>query len=246
MKRHTFWVLALAIWATPATAQTPISLKASDELTVTGDVYRARTEPNAPWIVLAHQAGASRGEYRTIAPRLNKLGFNAIAIDQRSGRTFAGVRNNTAVEAKRKRKARTYLAARPDIDAAIAWARNETTGKVILMGSSYSAALALLMAGEAPDLVDGIVSNSPGEYLKGKSVSRAAANIKVPVLITSPPREAKRWRKIFKNIPGDKKVDFAPKRGGVHGSSAFIAARNKSSEVFWNVLEAFLTKYGLS
>ena len=187
-------------------AQEKITITASDGLAVTADVYRAMPAEDATWIVLAHQAGSSRGEYRTIAPRLNKLGFNAIALDQRSGRTFGGVANQTAALAKRQKKKQTYLAAMPDILAGIAWAREQTTGRVILWGSSYSAAMAVLLAGEQPRLVDGVVSHSPGEYLRGRSVRKAAAKISVPVLITSPANEKQQWQKIFASI-GDEAQD---------------------------------------
>ncbi|MGI9405560.1 MAG: alpha/beta hydrolase [Hyphomicrobiaceae bacterium] len=243
MTRIVVALMLIAFVLSPAHARDEITLKTTDGLTYTADVYRARTEPDAPWIVLAHQAGASRGEYREIAPRLNALGFNAVALDQRSGGGFAGGANTAFARARKLKKKRTYLAARPDIEAGIAWARRQTSGTVILWGSSYSAALAILMAGEKADLVDGVVSNSPGEYLRGKSVSGAAKAITVPVLITSPARERKRWRKIFKNIPHDRKEGFAPKSGGVHGSSAFIAGRNISAEAYWSVAEAFLAQF---
>lgn len=226
-----------------ALAQTPVTIRATDGLEYTADVYQSVDGQAATWIVLAHQAGASRGEYRTIAPRLNKLGFNAVALDQRSGRAFAGVANTAVTAARKLRKAQGYLAARPDIEAGVAWARTQTSGKVLLWGSSYSAALAILMAGETPKLVDGVVSNSPGEYLKGKSIWRAAKKITIPVLITSPARERRRWQKIFRNIGTTAKEGYAPKSGGVHGSSAFIASRNKSSQAYWTVAEEFLSAH---
>ena len=127
---------AVILFAGAALAREPLTLKAADNLPVSADVYRADAKPDAPWIVLAHQAGSSRGEYRTIAPRLNKLGFNAIAIDQRSGKAFAGVRNETAQRAAARGSKRSYGAAAPDIEAAVAWARRQTTGSVLLGGSS--------------------------------------------------------------------------------------------------------------
>ncbi|MEM8975296.1 MAG: hypothetical protein AAGD43_24815, partial [Pseudomonadota bacterium] len=145
--------LLLFVWiviSSPALAQQQITLRAADGLVVTADVYQTKQASNAIWIVLAHQAGASRGEYRTIAPRLNELGYNAVALDQRSGRAFAGVTNKTSALAKVQKKGRSYIAARPDLEAGIAWAREQTSGPVVLWGSSYSAALALLMAGEKP------------------------------------------------------------------------------------------------
>ncbi len=237
-------VVAFGLGALPgARALEAVTLQAADGLKVTADVYRAHDGGDATWIVLAHQAGSSRGEYRTIAPKLNALGYNAIALDQRSGRAFAGVANQTAQRAKRANMRRNYLAARPDIVAGIAWARSQTSGRVILWGSSYSAALALLMAGEQPKLVDGVVSNSPGEYLRGKSIRMAAKSIAVPVLITSPANEKRKWQRIFAAIPGNSKTGFAPKSGGRHGSSALIPSRNASAPAYWDVVETFLAKH---
>ncbi|MGI9261835.1 MAG: hypothetical protein ACR2QR_07355, partial [Woeseiaceae bacterium] len=84
MSRAIALALVFAVTTGAANARETATLAAADGLKVTADVYRAIDTPDATWIVLAHQAGSSRGEYRTIAPRLNKLGFNAIAIDQRS------------------------------------------------------------------------------------------------------------------------------------------------------------------
>ncbi|MEM9354730.1 MAG: alpha/beta hydrolase [Pseudomonadota bacterium] len=238
--------LVLLVWvvvSSPAFAQQQVTLRAADGLVVTADVYQTSKAPSAVWIVLAHQAGASRGEYRTIAPRLNKLGYNAIALDQRSGRAFAGVANKTSALAKAQKKGRSYIAARPDIEAGVAWARKQTSGPVILWGSSYSAALALLMSGEKPQLVDGVISHAPGEYFRGKSIRKVAVNIAVPVLITSASHEKKKWRRIFAAIPGDRKTGFAPKKGGRHGSSALIPSRNKSSAAYWTVVETYLKTY---
>ena len=135
------------------------------------------------------------------------------------------------------------MAARPDIEAGIAWARQQTSGAVILWGSSYSAALALLMSGENPELVDGVVSHAPGEYFRGKSIRKAAINISAPVLITSAAHEKKKWRRIYAAIPGNRKTGFAPKKGGRHGSSALIPSRNKSSAAYWAVVETYLQTY---
>lgn len=243
MTRAIALAVLLAFSIASAHAREATTLKAADGLAVSADVYRANAQPDAPWIVLAHQAGASRGEYRTIAPRLNALGFNAIALDQRSGKAFAGVRNETARRAATRGAKRSYAAAIPDIEAGIAWARRQTSGRVILWGSSYSAALAIWLAGQKPALVDAVVAHSPGEYIRGRGIARAAAAIKVPVLITSPASERRKWRKIFKAIPGTRKTGFAPSKGGRHGSSALIPARNKSSEVYWGVVEKFLADH---
>ena len=100
-----------------------------------------------------------------------------------------------------------------------------------------------MLAGEQPKLVDGVVANAPGEYLRGKSIQKVAPKIKVPVLITSPATERRRWRKIFAAIKDKRKVGYAPRTGGRHGSSAFIPARNKSADAYWKVATEFLQKH---
>jgi len=62
-----------------------ITFPSHEGVTITADLYITNEDKNIPFIVLFHQAGFSRGEYREIAPKLNKLGFNCMAIDQRSG-----------------------------------------------------------------------------------------------------------------------------------------------------------------
>ena len=232
------WLLAPSVQA----AET-ITFIASDGLEVTADVYRTNSSAAAPWIVLAHQAGSSRGEYREIAPRLNRLGFNAIALDQRSGKSFARLTNETAKRAAALGEGATYLDAAPDIRAGIAWARKQTNGFVLLMGSSYSAALALVLAGQDSALVNGILAFSPGEYLRGQSVVDPARNIKVPTLLVTPPGEEGRIAPLIRAIPSNLVTSFVPKTGGHHGASSLIPARTGNAEAHWQVVERFLAPF---
>ena len=186
----------LMLLALPAAGQERLVLTATDGVPVTVDLYAA-ADPGSPWIVLAHMAGSSRGEYREIAPRLNRLGYNAVALDQRSGSGFAGVANETAAAGQARGMRQDYVSAIPDIEAGIAYARGRTGGPVLLWGSSYSAALALWLAGEYPALVDGVIAVSPGEYLAGHSVGDAAPGITVPLLVVSSPSEVSQWRAIY-------------------------------------------------
>jgi len=203
------------------------SFGAADGLQVTADLYLLEGfEPTTPLIVLCHQAGYSRGEYREIAPRLNKLGFNCIAIDQRSGGTVNQVSNLTHMKAVAQSKTANFVTAEQDVIAAVKWAKaNHGTGKVLLWGSSYSAALAIRIAGENPDLVDGVLAFAPGEYFqkfdKPKDwIATSAKKISVPVFVTSAKNEAKNWAAIFEAIPGESKTKFIPETAGNHGSSA--------------------------
>ena len=47
------------------------------------------------YYVLFHQAKYSRGEYFEVAPKLNKMGFNCLAVDLRSGGEINGIPNKT-------------------------------------------------------------------------------------------------------------------------------------------------------
>lgn len=67
---------------------TAVFLKAADGVLVHGLEYRA-IRPRA-LILLFHQAGSSKAEYATIAPRLAAAGYTSLAIDQRSGGSLLG------------------------------------------------------------------------------------------------------------------------------------------------------------
>jgi len=104
------------------TGQT-ITFNAADGLKVTADLYQSGQE-QVPLIILFHQAGYSRGAYRPIAPRLNKLGYDVLALDQRSGGEARGIKNQTHLLAKKLAKATDYAAAIPDLEGALRYSKN--------------------------------------------------------------------------------------------------------------------------
>ena len=223
-------------------------ISAPDGLSITADLYSAHQDKSTPFIVLCHQAGWSRGEYREIAPKLNALGFNCLAIDQRSGKGVNGVDNETAAEARAAKKGTDFPDAEQDIIAALKWAKeNQADGKLILWGSSYSAALVLRIAGEHPELMDGVMAFSPGEYFKrfGKGddwIATSAKKISVPVFITSAKKEQRAWKAIFDSIPIESKTSFVPKTTGNHGSRA-LWAEFSDSDAYWTAVKSFLMQF---
>ena len=136
-----------------------------------------------------------------------------------------------------------YQDAMPDILAGLIYARSRTEAPIFLWGSSYSAALALLIAGQQPGSLDAVLAFSPGEYLSRQGVADAAASIKAPVFVTSAASEVEQWSAIFDAIGGPEKTAFRPGQGCVHGSSAIISARNSTAEDSWLAVEIFLTEY---
>jgi dienelactone hydrolase len=225
-----------------------ISFRSGDGLEITADLYQPHPDI-APFIVLFHQAGSSRGEYRKIAPELNSLGFNAMAVDLRSGEAFEGVKDETAERAGAEGKPTTYLDALGDMEAAIDYARERfARGKLLIWGSSYSAALALKIAGDSPDLVDGVLAFSPGEYFTdlGESssfITASAKSITVPVFIASAADEKDRWFTIYKAVPSSQKEYFLPKTDGVHGSKTLTQASPAVREETWKAVKAFLARF---
>jgi dienelactone hydrolase len=224
-----------------------ISFSSKDGLQVTADLYLAHPT-EAPFIVLFHQARASRAEYRMVAPELNAFGFNAMAIDQRIGGSFNAITNETAKRFGEEGMSEAYLSALPDMEAAINYARkNYAKGKLILWGSSYSASLVLKIAGDNPNLSDGVLAFSPGEYFgnlgKGLTyISESARKIRVPVFITSSHDEKNVWFSIYESIPGDKATFFLPPSDGAHGSSALFEYYDASKD-YWKAVKNFLKQF---
>jgi len=241
---------ATALAAEPVAGNNSLVFKSSDGLLISADRYAPHTAENTPLIVLFHQAGASRGEYNEIAPRLNKLGFNCIAVDLRSGEYSRGKDNETAIRASQQNLSTNYADALPDIIASLKYARkNYPHSKIIAWGSSYSAALVLKVAGDFPQLVDGVLAFSPGEYFHhlGKSktwIRNSAKNIKAPTFITSAKNEATDWAPLFDVIDARHKQGFIPETAGKHGSKA-LWKKQADSEAYWQAVITFLNKHFL-
>ena len=220
-----------------------IKYKANDDVEITADLYQTE-KAEAPYILLFHQAGFSRGEYREIAPQLNALGFNCLAADQRSGIMVNGVKNETNKSAKKLNKGTKYVDAIPDLIATYLYAKNELKAKnIVIWGSSYSAALVLHIAGLYPAEIKGVLAFSPGEYFKidGKSIQDQSPKIKCPVFITSAKSEQKEWQGIYDNI-SSKKSFFIPTKSGNHGSKA-LWEKQESHQEYWTAVKAFLGQF---
>ena len=242
-----FKVIVFALFLTIFAQSNTITFKSLDGLKITADLYVVDKNYSKPFILLFHQAGWSRGEYKEIAPKLNKLGFNVMAVDLRSGGEINGVVNQTHQEALFEEKSTSYLDSIQDIEASINYAKeNYAKGKLIILGSSYSASLVIYVASKSSNLIDGVVAFSPGEYFKkyGKSnsfIKNSAKNLKVPIFIASANKEYKIWENIYKSIES-KKSFFIPKSGGVHGSRN-LWSRFKTSKQYWSAVEKFLKEY---
>jgi alpha-beta hydrolase superfamily lysophospholipase len=236
----------LVLMASPwlAAAPSEVWLTAEDEVQIRGDVYLASDDDakTRPVVLLFHQAGSNRGEYTTIAPRLNALGFHALAIDQRSGASRWGMDNQTV---KKLGRSTSYLEALPDLEAALQWKKQSGfNGPTLVWGSSYSSSLVFLLAEKHGDQIDGVLSFSPGEYLGSRKheVATAAAGVSGPVIILTPKDEESRAMPVFDAVAGEQKALIIPKRA-VHGSSMLIGDRNAGATDIWPQVEKFLGQF---
>ncbi|HCA83455.1 MAG TPA: hypothetical protein DEP18_06680 [Flavobacteriales bacterium] len=215
-----------------------IEFPSTDGLTISASSYEVI--PSEDYIILCHQAGYSRGEYREIAKELNKMGYNCLAIDQRSGDKCNDMINETASRAKKDKKSCEYADAEQDILSAIDFVHKKTNHPIILWGSSYSASLALKIA-KGNEKVSAVVAFSPGEYLKGTNLSESISGLDKPVFATGAKKEMKDIDKVLSGVTSPTKQVFTPSEEGVHGSSALWPSTANNAE-YWTALKAFLDK----
>jgi dienelactone hydrolase len=221
----------------------PVEFPSLDSLIISANIYEISKD--SPTIVLCHQARFNKYEYAGIAEKLNELGFNCIAIDQRSGGPICDKVNETSIRAVSKNKPTDYIDAEPDIIAAVEYAYKRYNKPVILWGSSYSSTLALYIAVES-DNVFAVVSFSPGNYMshiKGSLVD-VLESFDKPIFVTSSRWESSDTKKLLQKMkPNEYQVFFAPNGVGHHGSRALWKTQSDGEE-YWTAIENFLDNLG--
>jgi dienelactone hydrolase len=221
-----------------------ITFLAEDSLTITGDLYTHKGVEDNPFIILFHQAGYSRGEYIETVGKFIEMGYNCLAVDLRAGNEVNGIINETHKEAVAKGLSTEYIDAMPDMMTAIDYVKeNFEYEELLILGSSYSASLALIVAAQNPGLVDGVLAFSPGEYFKydETTIEEYASEILVPVFITSSREERKKWKAIYEALPDDAKRKYIPEDEGIHGSRA-LWKTTEGNQKYWKAVEKFIKK----
>ena len=216
-----------------------MDITAPDGLNINANVYDI--DKDAPVIVLCHQAQYNKHEYDGIGERLNALGFNCIAIDQRSGGPITNKQNWTNIRARQQGLGVDYLDAEQDIIAAVNFAAQVYKGKLILWGSSYSSTLALYV-GMANDNVDAVVSFSPCDYFTSKkpSLAETLPSLKKAMFVTSSKREVEELTTLLSGMTlSQNQVHFVPDSSGYHGSKALWKGQPDGEE-YWEAVTAFL------
>jgi pimeloyl-ACP methyl ester carboxylesterase len=225
---------------------TPVEIQTTDGVTVFGDLYRADAPSDAPFILLFHQGGSdARSEYGPLVGPLLNHGYHALAIDQRRGGEALGGVNRTvqALGDVEYSYCEVYL----DLEAALRYVIAEGyTGRRVVWGSSYSAALAFKLAAEYPSHIAGVLAFSPasGDPMAGCEPERYSAELVVPAMILRPVREMEVERvagqlEVFRE-QGHQTHVADP---GVHGSSMLNSARvGTGTEATWAAVQAFLQR----
>ena len=236
-------LVATILAMNPARAE-EVRFVAADGVQVFAELKPVPAGKTAPMILLFHQAGSNgRGEYGPIIPRLNALGFNVLALDQRSGGSYYGSANRTVRALGHSTR---FCAAYADMEAALRYVLDQGfTGPRLAWGSSYSAALVLRMADEHAGDLTAVLSFSPGS---GRAMGPCNANhyvddIKVPVLALSPRSEMSSRTRQFERLRAHGAQTFVAEHG-VHGSSMLVEARTHAdTSATWAAVTALLQEH---
>ena len=221
-------------------SQEKITFLAEDGLLVTADLYEINKKN--PYILLFHQAGFSRGEYKETIQKILKFGYNCLAVDLRSGGEVNYIQNHTALLATQKGYSTDFLSSEKDILAAIKWVKQRTRKPVVLFGSSFSASLCLLVANNNPN-VKAVIAFSPGEYFIDQLiVKEKLSELNKPVFAASSKREQPFVTDLLALVPASLKTIYAPENGpGEHGSKS-LWKNNPDNGEYWLALTLFFSK----
>lgn len=218
-------------------AQDKITIIAPDKLLITADIYMVND--TLPYMILCHDIKSSRGEYKNIARRFNKLGYNCIAIDMRNGDIKNGVPDETASLAQAKHLNPKLIDSRIDIAGAINYAYEQSHKKVVLVGNGYSASLALYIGSVNPKVAC-VLAFNPGDYFKGTlNTKDIFPKCNIPVFVASNITRAAEVKKYVAGIPASKLTLFQPSSDGVPGVEALLST-SANHDDYWLSLLMYL------
>jgi pimeloyl-ACP methyl ester carboxylesterase len=239
MLKYCFTIFLVSlIYLAPAQKE-KITFLTYDSLEVTADIYLADDE--YPFLILLHQEGSSRGEYNETALKFNKLNFNCLAVDLRSGNNSNYVRNETARKAWEEVKPSRFLDARNDIEAAIDYTYNLNNQDVILVGSSYSASLCMIIGNDNPH-VKAVIAFSPGEFFGNDlRIEQVLDTFRIPLFVTGTETELPYITQMLQKISNQDNVTiFEPSiPPGEHGSMA-LWENNPTKDEYWLAILLFI------
>jgi len=215
-----------------------ITFFSEDDLEITADHYYSKK--SNPYIILFHQEGASRGEFETIAERFLKMNYNCLAVDLRSGDRYGFTVNETAQRAKEKGLSTVLLESLKDVKSSIEYIKTISDKPVILLGSSFSASLAIIEA-KKDSTVKAVVAFSPGEFfLPVIELKNELQDFNKPVFAGFSEEEAYYVKDIFSLSNNDRLSLFSPSYNYGKRTAEALLSSNKSNDEYWLALLIFL------
>lgn len=213
-----------------------VEFKTPDNRIVVGNLYDIGV--NKPVILLGHQAGTNKYEYADIAPKLNAMGFNALAIDLTGGGVFAAHNNETLDRGTDVSTDRRLIQRRTgqEMNAAVDYLHKKYNQKVIVWGSSLSANFAILVAARNENAKAAISFSGLAEALSG-----VLSKLDKPVFMTSSKEEIPRMKELLKENLRNNITHFIPQTEGDHGSKVLWNGQPYAEE-YWVAVKSFLNK----
>lgn len=229
--RVVLFVFAFMMAAESAFAQRKITYLSTDKLVITADLYMF--DAGAPFMILLHKENSSREEYAELAPKFNKLGFNCLVPDLRSGKDFDGIKNETAALAHREGIACSQEESLKDINASINYIQTISQHKFFLaMGSYYTASALLKMANSKKRMV-GLIVSAPSEREMAKKEEIAEVNI--PVFALAQGSECQFMKDYVGSLPNATLFEAAPST-----APSALHSKSKDATTCWMSLMFFL------
>lgn len=219
-----------------------VTFTTTDNRKVFGELYEVGKDN--PVILLCHQTGFNKYEYVDIAPKLNALGFNCLAVDLTTGGTFQEKINETIEKASTPidRSSMVFVeASEEEIKAAINYLNEKYKKKVTVWGSSSSATLGLFAALENENINAAIAFSAFDHFRENRtSLSIVIPKIDKPIFMTSAKAEASIITGLLKDVQLKKgQIHFITNGSGDHGSKAMWNGRSDAEE-YWKEVTKFL------
>ncbi|MBN2350856.1 MAG: dienelactone hydrolase family protein [Bacteroidales bacterium] len=238
--KYGFLVVFCFLFINKSYNQQKVYFYSADSLKITADLFLK--DYSLPYILLFHQGGFSRGEFREIAGKLMKFNYNCLAVDLRAGDKVNYVRNETAQRAHENNIPHQMIDAKSDILAAINYVSKNSDQPMVLFGSSFSASLCILAA-KNNEKVKAVIAFSPGEYFRPEIIVKDELDgFDKPVFVSSSDLEYTYILDMFSSVPSKQKTIFKPYEGkGIHGAKA-LWDENEYNGEYWMELIRFFKK----
>ncbi len=216
-----------AQWLEDPLPSTTVSFLTEDSVWVFGDYYLPSDAGEfTPVLLLLHQSASNSNEYLPMIPSFLEWGFVCLAVDARGGGKNYGRHNRTNANLPHHGGGpQAYY----DFKAALNWLNKVSSGKITIIGSSYSAGRMFAVLMENPKNVVAAAAFSPGRGfarpMHGASQSWSE-QVDLPVFVTWSPEEMNdETMQRFETIKSATKTLFM-QENGVHAASTLRPDRN--------------------